>query len=369
MNASRQAPGTASRPFFPLATLYAMLAVPAWLLWPAPANLAPDAAWHGHEMLFGFALAVVSGFLVTRPTALMIRILVASWLAARMAPFLADGPVTLVVGLAFPAALLSATVPTLLGSAKRWENRIAPFILIALLLADLAWWSGLLWFGPELQQRALLVALDLFALLLLVFGGRALQSALGGYLERRGVPRRDPIRSGHELPLAVLLLGVVLSDAGGLPGIAGLCSLAAALLSLHRVIPWQLRHMRHEPRLWTLGIGYLWLIAGLAGKGFAQLHADMPVTAMLHGLAIGGLGTLTLVMMARTASLRARLPLNDFRAIGLAVILLSVTAVSRLLAGFSPPYATGLLWLSATGWSAAFLILLLRLLTSRQHVK
>jgi uncharacterized protein involved in response to NO len=347
-------PMLSSRLFFRLATLHALLTVTAWQLWPLPAT------WHGHEMLFGFALAVVAGFLVTRPSRRVTQILVISWLAARAAPILPAGPLSLVVGLAFPAALLAATVPTLLGSAKRWENRIAPLVLVTLLLADLAWWAGQLWFGLELQQRALLVAIDLFALLL-IFGGRALQAAMGGYLERRGLSRRDPVRSGHERPLALLLLGAVLADAGSFPTVAGLCSLGAALLTLHRVIPWQLQHMFREARLWTLGIGYLWLIIGLLAKGIAQLHAGIPVAVMLHALTIGGLGTLTLVMMARTASLRSRQSLDDFRMIGIAVLLLGVAAVSRLLAGFGAAHHTGLLWLSALGWSLAFLLLLVRL--------
>lgn len=360
MNATRHAPGMTSRLFFTLAALHALLAVPAWLVWPFPA-LPPGATWHGHEMLFGFALTVVAGFLVTRPTSLMVRFLLATWVASRLAPLLPAGILTLVAGLSFPAAVLAATVPSLLGSAKRWENRIAPLILVSLLLADLAWWTGRVWFNLEFQHRALLVAIDLFALLLLIFGGRALQSALGGYLERQGLPRRDRIRSGHELPLAGLLICTVLADAGAQSALAGLCSLAAALLTLHRVLPWQLQYLLREPRLWTLGIGYLWLTAGLMIKGFAQLHGGMPVADMLHALGIGGLGTLTLVMMARTTSLRARQPLSHFRVIGLAVILLSVAAASRLLAGFSTAYASHLLWLSAAGWSLAFLVLLLRL--------
>ena len=349
------------RGFFILASLHALLAVPAWLLWPLPAS------WHGHEMLFGFALAVVTGFLVTRPTRLMFGILALGWLAARLAPFLPPGPWVLALGLAFPAALLAATAPILLGSAKRWENRIAPLVLIALALVDLAWWSGLLWSSAELQRRALLVAIDLFALLLLVFGGRALQSALGGHLERQGIPRRDPVRSGHERPLAILMLGAILADAGARPALAALCTLAAALLSLHRILPWQLQHLFPQARLWTLGVGYLWLMAGLMLKGLAQLIGTPALQDALHGIAIGGLGTLTLVMMARTARLRARRPLERFGDVGLAVLLLAVATAGRLLAGLPPlPYGT-VLWLSATCWSLAFLVLLRRLLADRDQ--
>ncbi|HSJ47752.1 MAG TPA: NnrS family protein, partial [Gammaproteobacteria bacterium] len=96
--------------FFPLASLYALLVVPAWLSlsvhWPGLLT----ASWHGHEMLFGFALAVVAGFLVTRPSRAMVLVLLAGWLASRAAPFVSIDSLALVCGLAYSLALLAATV-------------------------------------------------------------------------------------------------------------------------------------------------------------------------------------------------------------------------------------------------------------------
>ena len=59
------------RPFFSLAMLWALLAIPAWdaylhgWLPELPAQGVPDFLWHGHEMVFGYAMAVVTGFLLT----------------------------------------------------------------------------------------------------------------------------------------------------------------------------------------------------------------------------------------------------------------------------------------------------------------
>src|SRR5690606_13483457 len=57
------------RPFFLLAAGLAVIALPAWL-WMFATNA--DAAsylgpmyWHAHEMVFGFAVAVIAGFLLT----------------------------------------------------------------------------------------------------------------------------------------------------------------------------------------------------------------------------------------------------------------------------------------------------------------
>ncbi len=105
----------------------------------------------------------------------------------------------------------------------------------------------------------------------------------------------------------------------------------------------------------------MWLIPGLVLKGFAQLGIGVPVTGTLHAITIGAIGTTTLVMMARTAMLRARIPIDDFQDIGSAAVLLSVAALSRLLGAFASPTAEILIYLAAGCWSAAFLILLIRL--------
>ena len=57
------------RPFYLLAALFAALAVPAWVAdlsghgWPA--GYLEGLIWHQHEMVFGFVLAVIAGFLLT----------------------------------------------------------------------------------------------------------------------------------------------------------------------------------------------------------------------------------------------------------------------------------------------------------------
>ena len=57
------------RPFYLLAAVFAVVALPVWLAFyfgiaPAAAYL-NGAAWHSHEMVFGFLPAVIAGFLLT----------------------------------------------------------------------------------------------------------------------------------------------------------------------------------------------------------------------------------------------------------------------------------------------------------------
>src|SRR3982751_1975811 len=57
------------RPFFLGAALWAAIGVPIWLAAYAEGygigSALPPMLWHAHEMVFGFAVATVAGFLLT----------------------------------------------------------------------------------------------------------------------------------------------------------------------------------------------------------------------------------------------------------------------------------------------------------------
>lgn len=56
------------RPFYLLASGFAALSILLWVGQYAgylPAVHVRDPAWHGHEMLFGYTMAVIAGFLLT----------------------------------------------------------------------------------------------------------------------------------------------------------------------------------------------------------------------------------------------------------------------------------------------------------------
>jgi uncharacterized protein involved in response to NO len=355
---------SADRAFFPLAALFAASAIPLWLALRGTV-LAP--LWHGHEMLFGYALAVVAGFLVTRASRRTIALLVITWVAARVATAADNGLGAAVAGLSFPLVLLATAAPPIWRGAKRGENRIAPVLLAALCVLDALWWAGAVRHDPAPQSRALLATIDLLALLMLVIGGRALPAAVGGYLERKGIPRQDMIRSGgYELPLAALMAVACVADLAGVIALAGAFNVAAALLTVWRARAWQLRYVVRHVQLWSLAVAYLWLIPALLLKGLGPFVAGWPPSQALHAYTVGALGALTIVMMARTAIIRARRPLAPFGDIGAAVLLVSLSAILRLAATPALPWREAVLWLSAGAWMLAFAILLARLLRVAQ---
>jgi hypothetical protein len=133
-----------------------------------------------------------------------------TWLAVRIAAATATGPLAFIAGIAFPAAVFIVTAPPLFADARRPENRILPAILTGLIAADATWWAGTVWFAPLLRTHPLLAAADLFALLRLLTGGRALRTAAGGHPERQGSARQDYRQRRYELSLAALAGGAAI---------------------------------------------------------------------------------------------------------------------------------------------------------------
>jgi uncharacterized protein involved in response to NO len=86
------------RPFYLGAAAFALFAVPYWIAgllgWVALPSTMPPLLWHAHEMLYGFAVAVIVGFLLTAgkawtglatPRGATLAVMAGLWLAARLA--------------------------------------------------------------------------------------------------------------------------------------------------------------------------------------------------------------------------------------------------------------------------------------------
>jgi uncharacterized protein involved in response to NO len=362
------------RPFFLLAVLFATLAVPLWLgAYTGNLGLAsplPASLWHGHEMLFGYGAAVLAGFLLTatpswsgRPplTGGPLALLALIWLAGRVAVS-ACGSVPLLaaaVDLAFVPALAVAITPALEAAPRR--NLVFLPVLGVLLLANLGIHLDALEALPGAGSIALRGALDLFALMIGLVGGRIVPAFTRNALATRGktaLLRASSVRDRLAVGSLVLLL---LADLAGLTRAAGAVALAAALLNGWRLYGWQGSRTLGEPILWVLHLGYLWLAIGLAWKGIVDLTGLLPPTEALHGLAIGAVGTMSLAVMSRATLGHTGRPL---RAPGLVVasyLLVTAAAIARLAAPLAPTQSVLLLGLSGAFWSLAFAALTIRL--------
>ena len=361
------------RPFYLSATIFALLAVPAWYGvyrgWLTFDPVLPGMAWHAHEMVFGFAAAVIGGFLLTAvrnwtgrptPSGAALAALLGLWVAGRL--LLITGPVELAVAvdIAFlPVLALVLAIP--LWRSRNWRNLFVVPLLLALAALGAAHHGGYRgWLDPAWGHRAVTVALDLVALLLAVIGGRVIPAfsanAVAGL-----IPRRWP---AVEVLAVGLLLFIALLDVSGLgipePARRGLFALAA-LAHLLRLAGWQPWATRGNPLLLALPLAYLWLPTHLLLRALLDPGSGQMAPLAAHALGIGAMAAMMLAMMTRSALGHTGRALVAGRAEITAFAAVHFAAATRALGPLAWPDAHQTwLALSALGWSVAFAAFVLR---------
>ena len=358
--------------FFPLATAYAVLVLPAsvfamlGLTDAFPALASPIG--HAHELLFGFSLAVVAGNQLGPMPMSRLALLAGLWVIAR-ATFLA-APHSAAAGaanIAFAALLALQLAPRLFGFAKKLRNQALPVVLTAICVSGIAFQLAP-HAGYAAGHTILIAAVLLFALLMLFMGGRLIAPTVagqyyrqGGKLDARVQPR---IEGGLITAMAIAAAASVFAGSPALVMLAAAAAADAGALSAARQLRWRLWALRGRPDLLCLAAGYGWLALGLLLYG-AALAAGRYQTAALHIITVGALGTLTLNVMAMTWTLKARQdPSRDRVRVG-ATVLVGVAALARVLAGLAVFDALSLLVIAAAAWSSAFALLLVLLVRLR----
>jgi len=299
------------RPFFLLASVFAATILPVWLLTlfgiVHPGVHFDGVAWHAHEMVFGFAGAVIAGFLLTAVsnwtgretlTGPGLAGLALLWVAGRVAQ-LAPVPEALVavVDLSFLPALAVAVGRPLLLAHNR-KNFVMVVALVGLWAADLMVYS------PAWRQRGLALGVDLVVLLIVIFSGRVFP------MFTRNGTGNSSVRS---VPV------------------------------LTRI-----------PLLWILHAAYAFIPIGFALRAASLWGAAVPPSAATHALTVGAIGCSTLGMMARVALGHTGRMLAVGRPVATAFGLLVIAAVVRTAGPLLPVVYTTSLVVAGTLWALAF---------------
>jgi uncharacterized protein involved in response to NO len=355
------------RPFFLLAALFALAIVPLWLAMlvgalPLGTYLDPP-SWHAHEMIFGFAVAVIAGFLLTavgnwtrRETLIGAPLLglASVWLLGRVAMSAAARlpyGLAALIDLAF-LPLLAVALARSLFAARDRRNYSMLGVLAGLFICNAlvhAQALGLLPLG--VARRACLAAVDVVLMVILIILGRVLpmftRNATGA-TDIRSLPALDRACVGAMLGLTVL--------DGLAPGsmLAAAAAEITATLAVLRALHWGARHSWRQPLLWILHAGYAWLVVGLVLRGIAAL-GFFPSSLATHVLTVGTIGGLTLGMMARVALGHTGRLLEPPRVMTVAFIAIQVATAARVVVPWLWPatYLTAL-WIAGAAWMLAF---------------
>ncbi|MFT0211425.1 NnrS family protein [Pseudomonas sp. F1_0610] len=334
----------AFRPFFLAGAILALLAVPIWILahtgkityLPAGSWL----AWHRHELVFGFAGAIVTGFLLTagqtwtgQPglSGKPLLALFVLWLAARVLWFIPSAlPVLLVVD-----ALFYPTVAwcmwLMVGKVKQYRNYPIVGVLLLLGVANIVSLYDLYQGGELIQRNAALSALFLVAALMTVIGGRVIP-----FFTRRGLLREEGVEPWVWLDNA-LLVGMVLLALATLTGfnlqqniLMGILLCALAIGHGIRAFRWYDKGIWRVNLLWSLHLSYWWLV--IACSALAAWHFSLlnNFSSAIHSFTIGAMSGMILAMLARVTLGHTGRKLEPPKFMVIAFISLNIAAFCRI---------------------------------------
>lgn len=302
------------RPFFFSAALFAALAIPLWMAaFSHGYMIGPEGnalGWHGHEMVFGYVGAVVTGFVMTAipnwtgrlpvmgmPLALLFLI----WLAGRIAMFIGGNAILIaaidclflfaVAGLAWREVM----------AGKNWRNLPVCMLITFLALSNVADHAGDAMGLPF--QTGLRSALALITTLMMLIGGRVIPSFTTNWMKKQGMVKL-PVPFATYDKVALLLSVIVLIGWIAFPNSTaiGVGLLFAALLHLFRLLRWRGWSVISDPLVLVLHIAYAWIPVAFALMGLAILRPDLLTAAhALHALTTGAIGQLTMAVMTRAS--------------------------------------------------------------------
>jgi len=312
------------RPFFLLGALWAALALSLWLAALAAGLDLPTAmeplAWHRHELLFGYLVAIVAAFLFTA------------------------------LALVFAREILAG---------RNWRNLPVVVAVALLALADLlSHLESLRALPADMMGDRLAIAV--MTALVALIGGRITPSFTTNWLKERGaVPLPAPFGrlDGAVMVLTVLaLLTWLVWPEGEIPALLLLAAAAGAAVRLAR---WRGAATTREPLLLVLHLGYAWLALGLTLLGLAALGL-LPRSAALHALTAGAFGTMTLAVMTRAALGHTGRALTADAWTTAIYAMVNLGALARLAAFWAPAAYLPSLQLAGLLWGGAFLTYALR---------
>ncbi len=367
------------RPFFMGGAVLALVWMARWLMamngGGSPSGYYGFFGWHAHEMLFGYGVAVIAGFLLTAvrnwtdlptPTGGLLLALFGLWLAGRVLSVADWLPGMVVAGvdlLFLPALMVALAGPLFRGD--RFPNPFVLPLLGLLALANLLVHLELLGITDATLGAGLALAVGTIVLMIAFIAGWAMPMftgrALGGAEVNASLTRTPGWFSEQRFEQLVMgvMMAWVAAEVIGLPPV-WLAPLALVTAGLHaiRLGRWARPGITKVPMLWVLFAGYGWLVAGLALKGVAHL-GWVPPTAATHAFTAGAVGVLTCGMMARVSLGHTGRRMMASRAVVTVFLLINLAAMVRVVGALLPPDRwQAAMTMAGSVWMGAFAVFL-----------
>ncbi|WP_428353942.1 NnrS family protein [Methyloprofundus sp.] len=354
------------RTFFTLAGLAALILM---LLWRSlyDGSLALDnyyfanSYWHAHEMLLGYTAAVIAGFLLTAVSNWTgqktlsgggLAGLALLWVYGRVLPFysglLADEFIALVDFLFLPILAFCLVKPIM--AARYTRGYVFITLLLLMSLGNALVHMQILGLAEQSAWSGFQIVIALIIMMILVIAGRVFP-----FFTEKGLPGtftiRNPLYDALSIGSAMLVFVLTIMQVSGF--LLALTASLAAITNILRVKDWYEFRIWYVPLLWVLYLGYAWIIVGFIMTALSAFQL-IPPTLALHAFTMGGIGVITLGMMARVSLGHTGRVLKASQAMAIAFALINIGALVRVVIPVLMPnwyadiiYASTLLWLAA----------------------
>jgi len=302
------------RPFFLAAGVFSILAMAIWMAsYVFSVEFAfsgiPPYLWHAHEMIFGYAMAVVAGFLLTaiknwtgeevlRGKTLAFLFLL--WLVARLLPLtglMVPVEIIAVVDVAFLFLLGIACLRPVL-KVKQYKQVGIVSKIFLLMLCNVAFYLGLMGIIADGVQWGLYSALYMIIALIFVMMRRVMpmfiKNGIDGDVE---LTNRVWVDHSSLALLVCLWISDVFTEYDNLTAV-----FAVLLTLLHtlRLAGWYTSKIWSKSLVWILVVAYASFILGFALKALSITSGVSPFLSV-HAFTAGGIGLLTIGMMSRVS--------------------------------------------------------------------
>jgi len=362
--------GYGFRPFFLGAGLFSLVSVSLWLalflnLFTLPAGPISSFQWHAHEMIYGYAMAVIAGFLLTAvsnwtglptPKGVKLALIFSLWALARL--FFSLGEPYLLASaicdLLFNGILLVLLSRLIIQSKQHKQFAVVAKLLI-LFICNLLFFLGVYGYVEDGFLWGIYGGLYTVVGLILTIGRRVLP-----FFIERGVPEQVHVFNSKWLDLSSLFAVLVFFISELVfktPGLSAYAALVIAAVNGARLIGWHTPGIWKRSLLWSIYLSFWFICLGFLLIA-ASYFFDTPKHLAIHALAYGGIGLATLSMMSRVGLGHTGLDISKpAKAISLAFILFIAGTIVRVMLPLLNIFDyLSLIKISQLLWITAFII-------------
>ncbi|MGP4812810.1 NnrS family protein [Psychrobacter sp. 1Y10] len=376
------------RIFFSAAAVFAIVMMVLWSFvftghTDIDAQVLNPLYWHGHEMIYGYALAVVAGFLLTAvktwtgvmmPHGYKLLSIFSCWLLARLS-WLAFGLGITIAGSSISLLYAAAVFDLLfIGSMAfviiRAVLQVKQYKQMGILakLALLTLGNGLCYWGivnADMSTTRVGIYLGFYLIigLVLTIGRRVVPF----FIERglslpnaAGVKETVSLRNSKVQDIASLLFFLAFFIVDVFypnPYLLSVTAFGVAVVNIVRLVGWYHRGIWQKPLLWSLYIAFMGMCLSFL------LYALQPWlgyahSIAMHGLAIAGVGMMTVTMMTRVSLGHTGRSIHQPpKTVNIMYILMVLVFMSRVLLPLAD-MSHYLLWIMIAqgAWIACFVL-------------